>query len=164
MRCHLDLHFPSLDCLIYILPIRNSFLMSRIIRTWRFLILERIFKSKLQFTLRYQFWKLEPCLSFSISLYIFAGFIKGEFIVQVLRTPTHLVIVMEYAAAGELFERICNASRFSEDEVRIVYNQTLSWIFPSSQIPSQMDTWWVSWIWISRLVLSLLNFSVWASC
>jgi len=25
---------------------------------------------------------------------------------------------MEYAAGGELFERICNAGRFSEDEVR----------------------------------------------
>lgn len=37
--------------------------------------------------------------------------------VQVLLTPTHLAIVMEYAAEGELFERICNAGRFSEDEV-----------------------------------------------
>jgi hypothetical protein len=26
---------------------------------------------------------------------------------------------MEYAAGGELFDRICNAGRFSEDEVRI---------------------------------------------
>ena len=37
---------------------------------------------------------------------------------QVLRTPTHLVIVMEYTAAGELFDGICTAGRFSEDEVR----------------------------------------------
>lgn len=36
---------------------------------------------------------------------------------QVLLTPTHLAIVMEYAAGGELFARICNAGRFSEDEV-----------------------------------------------
>ncbi|KAL1289984.1 hypothetical protein AAHE18_20G096700 [Arachis hypogaea] len=35
---------------------------------------------------------------------------------KVLCTPTHLAIVMEYAAGGELFERICNAGRFSEDE------------------------------------------------
>lgn len=34
-----------------------------------------------------------------------------------LLTPTHLAIVMEYAAGGELFDRICNAGRFSEDEV-----------------------------------------------
>lgn len=39
------------------------------------------------------------------------------FDVQVVLTPTHLAIVMEYAAGGELFERICNAGRFSEDEV-----------------------------------------------
>jgi serine/threonine-protein kinase SRK2 len=35
----------------------------------------------------------------------------------VVVTPTHLAIIMEYAAGGELFERICNAGRFSEDEV-----------------------------------------------
>ncbi|XP_048498008.1 serine/threonine-protein kinase SAPK2 isoform X3 [Beta vulgaris subsp. vulgaris] len=35
---------------------------------------------------------------------------------EVLLTPTHLAIVMEYAAGGELFERICNAGRFREDE------------------------------------------------
>ena len=37
---------------------------------------------------------------------------------EVILTPTHLAIVMEYASGGELFERICNAGRFSEDEVR----------------------------------------------
>ncbi|MBA0743068.1 hypothetical protein Gogos_005788, partial [Gossypium gossypioides] len=35
---------------------------------------------------------------------------------ELVLTPTHLAIVMEYAAGGELFERICNAGRFSEDE------------------------------------------------
>ncbi|XP_027329229.1 serine/threonine-protein kinase SAPK2-like isoform X2 [Abrus precatorius] len=35
---------------------------------------------------------------------------------EILLTPTHLAIVMEYAAGGELFERICSAGRFSEDE------------------------------------------------
>jgi hypothetical protein len=39
------------------------------------------------------------------------------FILQVLLTPSHLAIVLEYAAGGELFERICTAGRFSEDEV-----------------------------------------------
>ena len=36
-------------------------------------------------------------------------------------TPTHLAIGMEYAAGGELFEWICNAGRFSEDEVDQLY-------------------------------------------
>ncbi|KAF5458197.1 hypothetical protein F2P56_022250 [Juglans regia] len=35
---------------------------------------------------------------------------------EVLLTPSHLALVMEYAAGGELFQRICNAGRFSEDE------------------------------------------------
>uniref|UniRef100_A0A6N2NAT5 non-specific serine/threonine protein kinase n=4 Tax=rosids TaxID=71275 RepID=A0A6N2NAT5_SALVM len=45
---------------------------------------------------------------------------------EVLLTPTHLAIVMEYAAAGELFERICNAGRFSEDEARYYFQQLIS--------------------------------------
>ncbi|KAI3978394.1 hypothetical protein MKX01_013192 [Papaver californicum] len=45
---------------------------------------------------------------------------------QVLLTPTHLAIVMEYAAGGELFERICSAGRFSEDEARFFFQQLLS--------------------------------------
>ncbi|KAL2573947.1 hypothetical protein AAZV13_17G160200 [Glycine max] len=35
---------------------------------------------------------------------------------EVILTPTHLAIVMEYASGGELFEKICNAGRFTEDE------------------------------------------------
>ncbi|KAM3283977.1 hypothetical protein P3S67_022775 [Capsicum chacoense] len=35
---------------------------------------------------------------------------------KVVSTPTHLAIVMEYTAGGELLERICNAGRFSEYE------------------------------------------------
>jgi len=44
-------------------------------------------------------------------------FFNEMLILQVVLTPTHLAIVMEYAAGGELFERICSAGRFSEDEV-----------------------------------------------
>lgn len=36
---------------------------------------------------------------------------------EVLLTPTYLAILMEYVASGELFEHICQARRFSEDEV-----------------------------------------------
>ncbi|KAH7683478.1 Non-specific serine/threonine protein kinase protein [Dioscorea alata] len=45
---------------------------------------------------------------------------------EVLLTSTHLAIVMEYAAGGELFERICNAGRFSEDEARFFFQQLIS--------------------------------------
>uniref|UniRef100_A0A453BZT3 non-specific serine/threonine protein kinase n=1 Tax=Aegilops tauschii subsp. strangulata TaxID=200361 RepID=A0A453BZT3_AEGTS len=43
----------------------------------------------------------------------------------VVVTPTHLAIVMEYAAGGELFDRICNAGRFSEDEARYFFQQLI---------------------------------------
>ncbi|XP_028758619.1 serine/threonine-protein kinase SRK2A-like isoform X1 [Neltuma alba] len=45
---------------------------------------------------------------------------------EVFLTPTHLVIVMEYAAGGELFDRICTAGRFSEDEARYFFQQLIS--------------------------------------
>uniref|UniRef100_A0A453D4B4 non-specific serine/threonine protein kinase n=1 Tax=Aegilops tauschii subsp. strangulata TaxID=200361 RepID=A0A453D4B4_AEGTS len=45
---------------------------------------------------------------------------------QVVLTPTHLAIVMEYASGGELFQRICNAGRFSEDEGRFFFQQLIS--------------------------------------
>ncbi|CAM0873485.1 unnamed protein product [Alopecurus aequalis] len=45
---------------------------------------------------------------------------------EVVLTPTHLAIVMEYASGGELFERICNAGRFSEDEGRFFFQQLIS--------------------------------------
>ncbi|KAL5137969.1 Serine/threonine-protein kinase SAPK10 [Glycine soja] len=40
---------------------------------------------------------------------------------EVILTPTHLAIVMEYASGGELFEKICNAGHFNEGEVSISY-------------------------------------------
>ncbi|KAF5738004.1 serine/threonine-protein kinase SAPK2-like isoform X1 [Tripterygium wilfordii] len=45
---------------------------------------------------------------------------------EVLLTSTHLAIVMEYASGGELFERICTAGRFSEDEARYFFQQLIS--------------------------------------
>ncbi|KAK4356267.1 hypothetical protein RND71_025238 [Anisodus tanguticus] len=45
---------------------------------------------------------------------------------EVFLTPSHLAIVMEYAAGGELFERICNAGRFSEDEAQFFFQQLIS--------------------------------------
>ncbi|XP_076912002.1 serine/threonine-protein kinase SAPK1-like isoform X1 [Bidens hawaiensis] len=45
---------------------------------------------------------------------------------EVLLTPTHLAIVMEYAAGGELFQRICNAGKFSENEARFFFQQLIS--------------------------------------
>ncbi|GJN35326.1 hypothetical protein PR202_gb24082 [Eleusine coracana subsp. coracana] len=45
---------------------------------------------------------------------------------EVILTPTHLAIVMEYASGGELFERICSAGRFNEDEARFFFQQLIS--------------------------------------
>eukprot|EP00249_Psilotum_nudum_P014734 c24975_g1_i2 orf=298-1374(+) len=45
---------------------------------------------------------------------------------EVMLTPTHLAIAMEYAAGGELFERICKAGRFGEDEARFFFQQLIS--------------------------------------
>ncbi|KAH7388336.1 hypothetical protein KP509_16G070700 [Ceratopteris richardii] len=45
---------------------------------------------------------------------------------EIFLTPTHLAIVMEYAAGGELFDRICKAGRFSEDEARYFFQQLVS--------------------------------------
>ena len=42
---------------------------------------------------------------------------------EVFLTATHLGIVMEYAAGGELFDRIVRAGRFSEDEARFFFQQ-----------------------------------------
>lgn len=65
-------------------------------------------------------WIGSGCIEFTVNLLRDVNFyFNGVLIVQVVLTPTHLAIVMEYAAGGELFERICNAGRFSEDEVNI---------------------------------------------
>lgn len=45
---------------------------------------------------------------------------------EVFLTPSHLGIVMEFAAGGELFERIVKAGRFSEDEARYFFQQLIS--------------------------------------
>uniref|UniRef100_A0A2P2KKQ9 non-specific serine/threonine protein kinase n=1 Tax=Rhizophora mucronata TaxID=61149 RepID=A0A2P2KKQ9_RHIMU len=45
---------------------------------------------------------------------------------EVVLTPKDLAIVMEYAAGGELFGRICSAGRFSEDEARFFFQQLIS--------------------------------------
>ncbi|KAL6609923.1 hypothetical protein ACP70R_039892 [Stipagrostis hirtigluma subsp. patula] len=45
--------------------------------------------------------------------------------IEVILTPTHLAIVMEYAAGGELFDRIVDRSRFSEDEARYFFQQLI---------------------------------------
>ncbi|KAI5019344.1 hypothetical protein ZWY2020_044232 [Hordeum vulgare] len=45
--------------------------------------------------------------------------------IEVILTPTHLAIVMEYAAGGELFDRIVDRGRFSEDEATYFFQQLI---------------------------------------
>jgi len=45
---------------------------------------------------------------------------------KIILTETHLAIVMEYASGGELFDRICDAGRFSEAEARFFFQQLIS--------------------------------------
>jgi serine/threonine-protein kinase SRK2 len=45
---------------------------------------------------------------------------------EVFLTSTHLAISMEYAAGGELFDRIVKAGRFCEDEARYFFQQLIS--------------------------------------
>jgi len=42
---------------------------------------------------------------------------------KVYATSSHLAIVMEFAAGGELFNRVCNAGRFGEEEARYYFKQ-----------------------------------------
>lgn len=41
-------------------------------------------------------------------------------------TPTHLGIVLQYAAGGELFERVKQAGHFTEDEARYFFQQLIT--------------------------------------
>uniref|UniRef100_A0A0D9WGX3 non-specific serine/threonine protein kinase n=1 Tax=Leersia perrieri TaxID=77586 RepID=A0A0D9WGX3_9ORYZ len=45
--------------------------------------------------------------------------------IEAILTPTHLAIVMEFAAGGELFDRIVDQERFSEDEARYFFQQLI---------------------------------------
>uniref|UniRef100_A0A8I6XV88 non-specific serine/threonine protein kinase n=1 Tax=Hordeum vulgare subsp. vulgare TaxID=112509 RepID=A0A8I6XV88_HORVV len=44
---------------------------------------------------------------------------------RVILTPTHLAIVMEYAAGGELFDRIVDRGQFSEEETTYFFQQLI---------------------------------------
>ncbi|KAE9606867.1 putative protein kinase CAMK-OST1L family [Lupinus albus] len=45
---------------------------------------------------------------------------------EVFLTPTHLALVLEYAAGGELFDRICNNGPFTEYMARFFFQQLIS--------------------------------------
>ncbi|KAF8032735.1 hypothetical protein BT93_D1601 [Corymbia citriodora subsp. variegata] len=45
---------------------------------------------------------------------------------EVLLTPTHLAVVMEYAAGGQLLKILNNDGRFTEDEARVFFQQLIS--------------------------------------
>lgn len=45
---------------------------------------------------------------------------------QIIETPTHFFIVMEYCAGGELFDHIVEKNRLTESESRSFFRQILS--------------------------------------
>ncbi|XP_045825589.1 serine/threonine-protein kinase SAPK7-like isoform X2 [Trifolium pratense] len=44
----------------------------------------------------------------------------------VFLSPTHIAIVMEYAASGDLFDYVCSQGTLSEDKARYVFQQLIS--------------------------------------
>ena len=64
------------------------------------------------------------CLILEMQSYLIL--VKACKLMQVFLTPTHLGIAMEYAAGGELFDRIAKAGRFNEDEARFFFQQLIS--------------------------------------
>ncbi|KAM3289575.1 serine/threonine-protein kinase SRK2H-like isoform X1 [Capsicum chacoense] len=57
---------------------------------------------------------------------------------KVVSTPTYLAIVMEYAADGELFERIYNARKFSEYESFLLHSRPKSTAGTPAQIAPEV--------------------------
>ena len=60
---------------------------------------------------------------------------------QVFMTDEHLVIVMEYAANGQLFERIDTSGPISEDLARRLYRQLID-----GMAYSHAQASWTSWV------------------
>jgi serine/threonine-protein kinase SRK2 len=48
---------------------------------------------------------------------------------EVFLTPNYLALVMEYAAGGELFERVCSRGKCSESEARYFFQQLIAGVF-----------------------------------
>ena len=46
--------------------------------------------------------------------------------VQVMLTRTHLVVIMEYASGGELFQYVQRSGRLSEDAARFFFRQLIT--------------------------------------
>ena len=68
--------------------------------------------------------------------------LKAVRLLQVFLTPTHLAIAMEYAAGGELFDRIAKAGRFNEDEARFFFQQLISGVqYCHSQVSQAVPYW-----------------------
>ena len=47
-------------------------------------------------------------------------------LLQVMLTPTHLVVIMEYASGGELFAYVQQSGRLTEDASRFFFQQLIT--------------------------------------
>ena len=75
---------------------------------------------------------------------------------QVFLTYSHLAIVMEFAAGGELFDRIVKAGRFSEDEARFFFQQLISGV---EYCHSEARTELYSWLYLMNLHQPFLEYN-----
>ncbi|GJR38734.1 serine/threonine-protein kinase SAPK2 [Tanacetum coccineum] len=82
---------------------------------------------------------------------------------ELILTPTHLAILMEYASGGELLDRIFNAGLFNEDESSVLHSQPKSTFGTPAYIAPKILLWQehdgkIADVWSCRVTLYVMLF------